>query len=127
MSLLNSTTIHSFSGEDSQLVAGAVGLAAALAAASVYYTFGSRDKDHGFPKLPGIQLYHAWNFFQRRYDFLHSNIARNPGGFSFNVLHYNIIALAGEDSRQVFFSNPYFSFDGGYKILLGAVRLSLLR
>ena len=127
MSVLNSTIIHSASGEDGQFVVGAVGLATALAAVSVYYTFGFKNKDDEFPKLPGIQLYHAWNFFQRRYDFLHSNIVRNPGGFSFNVLHYNIIALAGEDSRQAFFSNPHFSFDGGYKILLGAVRISLLQ
>jgi len=128
MSALNSTLLNSVAGEDNQLVAGAVGAAAILATTAVYYALNSKDKEHDFPKLRGIQLYHAWNFFQRRYDFLQSNFERNFGkSFSFNVLHHNVIALTGEDARQVFFSNQHLNFDEGYKILMGAVRVSLAR
>jgi len=125
MSALNSI-LNSVVGEDNQLVAGAVGVAAVLVITAVYHALGSKDKENEFPKLRGIQLYHAWSFFQRRYDFLHSNFERNLGkSFSFNVLHHNVIALAGEDARQAFYSNPHLNFSDGYKILMGAVRISL--
>ena len=127
MSALNSTILHFLSDKDSQLVAGAVSLAAALTAAAVYYTFGFRER-HDFPKLPGIQLYHAWNFFQKRYEFLTSNTLRNPGGFSFKILHHTVVGLTGEEARQVFLSNPHLNMDQGYTILMGTVgdyRLSL--
>ena len=126
MSALNSTILNSVAGEDNQLVAGAVCTAAILATTAVYYAFGSKDEGHDFPKLRGIQLYHAWNFFQRRFDFLHSNFKRNSRrSFSFNVLHHNVVALTGEDARRAFFSSPHLSFYQGYKILMGAVRTSL--
>ena len=126
MSALNSTILTSVVGEDRQLVVGAVGAAAVLATTAVYYALGSKHKEHDFPKLRGIQLYHAWSFFQRRYDFLQSNFKRNLGrSFSFNVLHHNVIALIGDDARQAFFSNQYLNFDEGYKILMGAVSVSL--
>jgi len=81
-------------------------------------------KGREFPKLRGIQLYHAWNFFRRRYDFLHSNFEQNLGkSFSFNVLHHNIVALTGDDARQFFYSNPHLIFSEGYKNLTGAVRV----
>jgi len=108
-----------------RLVSGTVGAAAILATTAAYYTLNFKDEEHDFPKLRGIQLYHAWNFFQRRYDFLHSNFKRNSGrSFSFNVLHHNVIALTGEDARQAFLSNPHFDAPEGFKILVGAVRLS---
>ena len=113
-------------GRSDRLIAGAVGVAAILATAAAYYAVSSEDEDHEFPKLRGIQLYHAWNFFQRRYDFLHSNFKRNFGrSFSFNVLHHKVIALTGEDARQAFLSNPHFDAPEGFKILMGAVRISL--
>ena len=113
-------------GEDSQLVAGAVGAAAILTTTILYHVLSSKDKEHDFPKLRGIQLYHAWNFFQRRYDFLLSNFKQNLGkSFSFNVLHHNIIALTGEDARRVFYSDPHLDAKEGYKILMGAVRVPL--
>jgi len=109
-----------------QLVAGAVGAASILATTAVYYTLGSENGEHDFPKLRGIQLYHAWNFFQRRFDFLHSNFNRNPGeSFSFNVLHHTVVALVGEEARQAFFSNQYLNINEGYRILMGAVSGSL--
>ena len=40
------------------------------------------------------------------------------------MLHHNIVALTGEDARQVFFSDPHLNFNKGYKILMGAVRVS---
>jgi len=126
MSTLNSTILSSFAGEDNQLVAGAVGAAAILATTAVYYTLNSKDKEHDFPKLRGIQLCHAWNFFQRRYDFLQSNFERNFGkSFSFNVLHHNVIVLAGEDARQAFFSDSHLNLFEGFKILRGTVRVSI--
>ena len=125
MSALNSTILNSVVGEDNRLVAGAVGAVAVLATTAAYYALGSKDEEHGFPKLRGIQLYHAWKFFQRRYDFLHSNFKQNFGkGFSFNVLHHNIVALTGEEARQAFYSNPHLDFNEGYKLLMGAVRVS---
>jgi len=125
MSALNSTILSSVAGEDNRLVAGAVGAAAILVTTAAYYALNSKDEEREFPKLRGIQLYHAWNFFQRRYDFIHSNFKQNFGkSFSFNVLHHNIIALTGEDARKVFYSNPHLDFGEGYKILMGAVRAS---
>ena len=128
MSVLNSTVLTSVAGEDNQFVTGAISAAAVLAATAVYYALGSKDKEHDFPKLRGIQLYHAWNFFRRRYDFLQSNFERNlRKSFSFNVLHHNIIALTGEDARRAFFSNPHLNLNQGYMILMGTVRVSPLR
>ena len=125
MSAFNSTILSSVAGEDNRLVAGVVGAAAILTTTAAYYALGSKDTEHGFPKLRGVQLYHAWNFFQRRYDFLHSNFKQNFGkSFSFNVLHHEIVALTGEEARQAFYSNPHLDFNEGYKLLMGAVRVS---
>ena len=111
-------------GEDSQLFVGAVGAAAILAATAAYYALRSKDKEHDFPKLSGIQLYHAWKFFRQRHDFLQTNLKRNLGkSFSFNVLHHNVVAVGGEDARRVFFSNPHFNISEGYKIFMGAARV----
>ena len=127
MSTLNSTLLTPTASGDNRLVAGAVGVAAIIATTTVYYALRSRDDDHGFPKLRGVQLHHAWNFFQRRYDFLQSNFKRNLGKcFCFNVLHHTVIALAGEDARRVFFSDRHLDFNEGYRILMGAVRISFL-
>ena len=125
MSALNSTILTFVVGEDRQLVAGAVGAAAVLATTAIYYALGPKHKEHDFPKLRGIQLYHAWKFFRQRYDFLQTNLKRNLGkSFSFNVLHHNVVALGGESARQAFFSNPHFSISEGYKIFMGAARVS---
>jgi len=126
MSALGSTILNSVVGEDNRLITGFVGAAVILATTAVYHALRSKDEGHEFPRLRGIQLYHGWNFFQRRYDFLHSNFKRNPGkSFCFNVLQHNIIALTGEDARQAFFSNPHLNFYQGYRILMGAVRIYL--
>ena len=126
MSAFNSTLLHSVAGEDSQLFASVVGVAAILATTAVLYALSSgKGKENEFPKLGGLQPYHAWNFFQRRYDFLKSGYERSSGkSFYFKILHNKIIALSGEDARQMFFSNSHLSVDEGYKILMGAVRLS---
>jgi len=111
--------------EDNRLVTGVVGAAAILAITAACYALSSKYEEHDSPKLRGIQLYHAWNFFQRRYDFLHSNFKRNSErSFSFNVLHHKVVALTGEDARQAFLSNPHFDAPEGFKILVGAVRVS---
>ena len=110
---------------NNQLVAGVVGAATILVTTAAYYALSSEDGEHDFPKLRGIQLYHAWNFFQRRFDFLHSNFSRNLGkNFSFNVLHHTVIALVGEEARKAFFSNQHLNINEGYRILMGAVRVS---
>jgi len=119
MSALNSATLNFVGGEDNQLVAGAVGAAAVLVTTALYYALSSRD-EHRFSKLRGIQLYHAWNFFQRRHDFLQFNFKQNLGkSFSFNVLHHKIVALTGEDARRAFYSNQHFDLVEGYKVLMG--------
>ena len=126
MSTLNYTILGSAVGEDNRLVAGAVGAAAILVTTVVYCALNSKgvDEEHEFPKLGGIQLFHAWNFFERRYDFLQSGFKRNLGrSFSFNVLRHTVVALTGEDARQAFYSNSQLHFDEGYKILMGAVRV----
>jgi hypothetical protein len=111
-------------GEDSQLFAGTVGVDAILAVTAAYYTLRSKDKEHDFPKLPGIQFFHAWKFFKQRYEFLHSNLKQNVGKSFSNVLHHNVVALGGEDARRAFFSNPHLNLSEGYKVLKGAVRVS---
>ena len=124
MSALNSTTLDSAAGEGYQLVAGTVGSAAILAITVLYYTFSSKAAEDEFPKLRGVQLYHAWNFFQRRFDFVQSSFRQNPGkSFSFNVLHHKVITLAGEDSRRAFFANRRLDLDEGYKLFMGAVQV----
>lgn len=126
MSALNSTFLHSVAGEDNQLVASIFGIAAVLATTLILYSLGyaGKTKEHEFPKLPGIQSYHAWNFFRQRHDFLRSGYKQNSGkSFYFKVLTNKIIALSGEDARQIFFSNSHLSVDEGYKILMGAVRI----
>ena len=126
MSALNSTILGSVAGEDNRFVASAVSAVAIFAMTAAYYTFSSKEEKHDFPKLRGVQIYHAWNFFQRRFDFLHSNFKQNFGrSFSFNVLHHTIIALTGEDARQVFYSHPHLNFNEGYKLLMGAVSVYL--
>ena len=126
MSILDSSILRSFTGEGNQLdIAGAVGVVAILTTTAVYYALTSKDQENEFPKLRGIQLYHAWNFFERRYDFVRLNCKRKLGSFSFNVLHHKVIALTGEDARHAFFSNPHFHHGEGYKILTGAVRISV--
>ena len=123
MSVLDSTILTFIAGDHNQLVTGTVGAATILAITAAYFALSSKGAD--FPKLRGIQLYHAWNFFRRRHDFFHSNLEQNPGkGFSFNVLHHNIVALTGEDARQVFFSNARLNFSEGYRIFWGTVRVS---
>ena len=125
MSTLNHTILDSLGNEDNWFVAGAACVAAVLATATAYYILGSKDKGNGSPRLRGIQLYHAWNFFQRRHDFLQSNFKQNYGkNFSFNILHHNIVALVGEDARRILFTHPGFDLDEGYRILKGAVHAS---
>jgi len=128
MSALNSTLLSAIAGEDNQLAAGAIGAAAILVITAAYFALGSKDSEDEFPKLGGIQIYHAWNFFTKRFDFLQTNFKRNLGkSFSFKVLHHTVVALAGDEGRQAFFSDPHLGFNEGYMILLGAVRLSFSR
>ena len=128
MSALNSTVLNSGVGQDNQLVAGAIAAATILVTTAVYYALSSKDKEQEFPKLRGIQLYHAWNFFHRRYDFIQSNFKQNLGkSFSFNVLHHNVIALTGEDARRVFYTSSHLDLAEGFRLLMGGVRISLPR
>ena len=120
----NSTIQNFVTGEDNQLVAVVVGAAAILMTTVIYYALSSKDKVHDFPKLRGVQLYHAWNFFQRRFDFLQWNLQRNLGkSFSFNVLHHTVVVLSGEDARQVFYATQHFNLKEGYRLLKGAARI----
>ena len=128
MTAHSATILRSVTDENNQLVAAAVCTAAILAATALYWVLGSKSEEHEFPRLRGIQLYHAWNFFQRRHDFLQSNFKRNLGqSFSFNFLNHKVIALTGEGARQLFYSHPYLNIDDGYKLLVGAVRVSLMQ
>jgi hypothetical protein len=126
MFALDATALTSVAGsEGSQLFVGAVGAATILATTAAYYALRSKDEEHEFPKLPGIQLYHAWKFFQQRSEFLRSNLKQNLGkSFSFNTLHHDIVALGGEDGRRAFFSNLHLKLSEGYRVLMGAVRVS---
>ena len=121
---MNSTILHFVVGEDNRLVASTIGVGAILATTVIYFVLRSEGEKHEFPKLPGIQLFHAWNFFERRHDFLQSNFRRTSGkSFSFNALQHNVIALAGEEGRRAFFSSPYLDIGEGVKFLVGAVRV----
>ena len=128
MFALNSTILNFVAGKNNQFVNSAIGTTAILTTIILYYALGSKDKEHDFPKLRGIQIYHAWNFFQQRYDFLRSNFDRNHGkSFSFNVLHHKVIALTGQDARRVFFSDSHLDAEEGYKLLMGGVRVPLVQ
>ena len=65
MSTLDFTILNFVADEDNQFVASTFGAAAILVATAVYYVLSSKDKTREFPKLGGIRLYYAWNFFQR--------------------------------------------------------------
>lgn len=126
MSVPGSVIVNSIAVDDNQLVVGAVGAAVILAITVAYCSPISKNEEREFPKLRGIQLYHAWNFFRQRYNFLRSNFEQNRGeSFAFNVLHHTVIALAGEDARRVFYSDPHLNLGEGYKILMGSARVSL--
>ena len=126
MSSLDLSILHSLASEYNQLAAAGFGVATLLATTAVYYSLNPKHKEDEFPKLPGIQLYHAWNFFQQRLDFLNSNFKRNSGQcFSFDVLHHKVIALTGEDARRVFYSDPRLDMSEGFKLLSGGVRVNL--
>ena len=121
MSLLNSTILNTVAGENDRLIAGAVGMAIIFATTAACYVLSPKEKAHEFPKLRGIQLYHAWNFYRARYDFLQSNFKRNLGkSFSFNILHHSFLALSGEDARRIIYSKN-FHVSEGVMILLGGV------
>ena len=121
----NSTILRSVASEDGQLFAGAIGVAAILTTTLVYLALRSKGNRDGFPKLRGIQLYHAWDFFYKRHDFLLSNLQQNSGSFSFDVLHHNVTALSGEEARRVLYSSPQLDLSEGVKLLLGVVRVPL--
>ena len=124
MSALNFTILIFAASEDTRLVASAASAATILAAAVACYALSFRAEKHEFPKLWGIQIYYAWNFFQRQFYFLHSSFERNFGkSFSFSVLHHHVVALTGEDARQAFYSDPHLSVSEG--LLMGAGRVSL--
>lgn len=123
MSILDSAILRAIASKEDKLVAGAVSVVAILATTAIYYFLGSSDNEDEFPKLRGIQLYHAWSFFTRRHDFLFSNFERHMGkGFSFHVLSHKVIALTGNEARHTFFSHPNFDLNEGFKIFKGAVR-----
>jgi len=71
VSAVNSTILYSVAGEDNRLATGVVGTGAMLATTAVYHALRSKYEEHELPELRDIQLYHAWNFLQWRYDFLH--------------------------------------------------------
>lgn len=122
MSAFNSTILQFVASEDKQIAAATFGVAALLAATVVYCSFGSKDEERAFPKLPGIQLFHAWDFFQRRHDFLESHFKQNSGrGFSFDVLRHKVIVVTGEDARRVFYSDARMDISEGGKLLMGVV------
>jgi hypothetical protein len=126
MSALNSTVLGFVAGEDNQRITGAVCTAVILVITILYYALSSKATEHDFPKLRGIQLYHAWSFLRWRYDFLRSNFNQNDGkSFSFNVLHHNVVALTGEDARRVFYSNSHLEAREAYRLLMGGVRVPL--
>ena len=126
MSALNSTMLQFVTSEDNQFVAAAFGVAALLVATTAYYSLGSKEEDQGFPKLPGTQWFHAWDFFKQRHDFLQLNFERNSGkSFTFNVLSKKVITLTGEDARRLFYSDSRMDFREGVKLLMGSVRVAL--
>ena len=124
------SAIRLAASQDNQLVTAVFGfgVAALLATTVIHYFLSFRDGKGDFPKLPGIQFYHAWNFFRNRQDFIHSNLERNSGqSFSFDVGHHKVIALTGEEARRKFYSDPRMDLSAGFRILSGKVRISFVR
>jgi len=128
MSVLDSVIANSVAVGDNQLIAGAAAAVLILAITVAHYSLSSKDKENEFPKLWGIQLYHAWNFFRQRDDFLRSKFEQKLGkSFAFNVLHHTVIVLAGEDARRTFYSDSHLNLGEGHKVLVGSVHVSLPR
>lgn len=74
-------------------------------------------------RLWGPSSLTAWQFFNKRYDFLRSNFAKTDQRlFSFRVLGHSVVALSGEEARNAFFDTRSLDFHEGYKVLQGAVR-----
>jgi len=83
--------------------------AAVLASAVLYSTlFTAPRSDATIHPLGGLSILTAWQFFNRRFDFLKSNFSETGQNmFSFKVLHARpCIAIARCDIDD--FSNPAF-------------------
>ncbi|KAF9482298.1 cytochrome P450 [Pholiota conissans] len=92
----------------------------AFGAYLVYAAFSPSTKG-SIRKLGGFPVLTAWSFFTKRYDFLWSNFAKSADPhFRFQVLQHQVVALRGEEARQVFFDTKSLDFTEGYKILMGA-------
>ncbi|KIM79953.1 hypothetical protein PILCRDRAFT_822816 [Piloderma croceum F 1598] len=71
-------------------------------------------------QLGGFSIVNAWTFFNKRYDFLRSNFDKTGHElFAFKVLHYQVVAMSGEDARKTFFNEKRLSFAKGYQLFMG--------
>jgi len=113
--------------ETSTLVSGwntsyALPTAAAILASAVLYSalFPTAPKDTAIQPLGGFSIVTAWQFFDRRFDFLRSNFSKTGQNlFSFKVLQHSVVAIKGEAARKAFFDDRSLDFIEGYRILMG--------
>ncbi|KAF9557038.1 cytochrome P450 [Agrocybe pediades] len=97
----------------------AFGVACFLAISAI--TFIPRPARNGkVYDLGGVSLFHAWQFFTRRYDFIQEKFKESGrSAFRFNVVQHRVVSFSGEKARQAFFNEPGLSLVQGYKILTG--------
>ncbi|KDR74057.1 hypothetical protein GALMADRAFT_141795 [Galerina marginata CBS 339.88] len=100
---------------------GLSSLAFAILALVVYRSLSTTSKRSTVRQIGGLQIFNAWTFFSKRYDFLWSNFrASSDPHFKFQVLQHQIVALRGEEARKVFFDTKNLDFLEGYKLFMGA-------
>ncbi|TDL20337.1 cytochrome P450 [Rickenella mellea] len=70
------------------------------------------------PRKRGLPYVGSWTFFTARHRFVTEGIKKLGNIFTFNVLQDQVIVVAGEEARQVFFGHKEMNFVEGYKVLL---------
>jgi hypothetical protein len=115
----------------------------------LFFGFGSQkdayDAVDGAPVfLPGSHLLAITPFFRRRFEFLNDGFRKTGQSlFQFNMLRVSVIVanlpqrpltmmmqetvivVSGESARKSFFANKHFDLTEGFKVLSGAVSISL--
>ncbi|TDL20336.1 cytochrome P450 [Rickenella mellea] len=80
--------------------------------------FLSRNTDK-IPRKRGIPVVGSWTFFTARHRFVTEGVRKLGNIFTFNVLHHQVVVVAGEAARQVFFGHKDMDFTEGYSVLHG--------
>ncbi|TDL20334.1 cytochrome P450 [Rickenella mellea] len=92
-----------------------------LIALALFISNRTTDK---IPRKRGIPFVGSWTFFTARHKFVTDGLKKLGNTFTFNVLHqwllqHQVIVVAGEEARQVFFGHRDMDPEEGYSVLHG--------